>query len=710
MSFEIGKIVDAESIGDQKTHWVTSEPFCLKIKDIVASRTYIASETRMGKSWTTRKIVEDVYGHIPIIIIDPEGEYASLREKYSFVIIGRDVLLEVETAEFMAEWVLRENVSVIIDTSMVKDDKDYIDRFLNQFFFLETTARKPYLLIIEEAEDYAAEKGAPGTFLGITAVLARKGGKRGIGVIYVGHRPAWISKGVLSQCPNKAVGKIESTDFKALEDFARIPHEIVEKLPNLDKGEFCLAGDWVDHPTFVKVGSVKTTHLGASPDTIPSSPKELQSIIEGLKKSLPGIITKAKAVVTPISEIKTKIEDELKTKYEGKIEAILKTADEKAERKYKVKIEELSLQLEKMSRTQALQPTAPITDALEHPIVKTRMLQLDDRSRDLLTLIERTPGLTREELAAKMVSSKDAIANMVKKINMVFQLQVIVNDKGRPLRYKSMLKRLFVTDIGKKEIDELKRFQERNVSLEEELKILRPAAQQSVTWRNEVQRLTARLVEKTNECTSLKAILENMQQKMSTLVTENTAFQKFKEGFVALGVLTSTGIDESKVKAIVDARVKEVAAAGPAIDKSSLEVMVRKEVTEQTALLVTGPSRETVSTSDITVSTSQPKLKIEKEIGPLKLTIKDVRGRLAIAYAEGRLPAKSFKTVDLLRILMSRFGMQEANANLKAALMDFVNWGYLETVQAGKRTDYRVKLSLEEARKKGLIEETEVRV
>jgi hypothetical protein len=697
LSFEIGKVLE------------TNEPFHLKIKDVVASRTYIASETRMGKSYTTRKIVENVYGHVPIIIIDPEGEYSSLREKYSFVIIGKDVPLEVETAEFMAEWVLKENVSVIIDTSMIKDDKEYVDSFLNQFFYRETTSRKPYLIIIEEAEDYAAEKGAPGTFLGITAVLARKGGKRGIGVIYVGHRPAWISKGVLSQCPNKAVGKIESTDFEALEKFARIAPEIVEKLPDLNKGEFCLSGDWVDEPTFIKVGQVKTTHLGASPDTVPSSPKELQAVIEGLRKSLPEVISKAKAAVTPISEIKTKMESEIKSKYDNKIETVLKTADEKAERKYKVKIEELQNEVDKLSRAQSLQPTMPITDALEHPIVKARMLKLDDKSRDLLTLIEHDPGRTREELAAKMITSKDAIANMVNKINSVFQLQVIVDDKGRPLRYKSMLKRLFLTDVGRKEIDELKRLQDRNRTLEEENNNLRPAAQHSTALHSEVQRLTTELAKKTSENTSLQTICTSLKTQTEALIKENDAFKKIKEGFAVLGVMTPTGVDEQKLKAMINTAIANLprgAGTPSQISKEEFESL-KEEVNR-----LNKSSHDTTQGPDgILVSTSQPKLTLEKEIGTLKLTNKDVRGRLAILYAEGLLPSeKSFTMTDLARLSASRFGTQEANVHLKTALIEFVNWGYLITVQAGKRTDYKVKMSPEEAREKGLIHEAEIHV
>jgi len=148
MKFEIGK-----TIGSQ-------EPFELDIANIITGRTFIASITRWGKSWTCRKIVEKCFGYAGIIILDPEGEYSSLREKFSFLIIGKDIPLQLETAEFMAEKMLESKINVIIDTSMVEDDetaKEYINLFLRKFFFLETSLRQPYLVVVEEAEDFCGE-------------------------------------------------------------------------------------------------------------------------------------------------------------------------------------------------------------------------------------------------------------------------------------------------------------------------------------------------------------------------------------------------------------------------------------------------------------------------------------------------------------------------------------------------------------------------
>ena len=50
-------------------------------KRLITERTFICSMTRYGKSYGIRKIVEELFGKTGIIIVDPEGEYASLREK-----------------------------------------------------------------------------------------------------------------------------------------------------------------------------------------------------------------------------------------------------------------------------------------------------------------------------------------------------------------------------------------------------------------------------------------------------------------------------------------------------------------------------------------------------------------------------------------------------------------------------------------------------
>jgi uncharacterized protein YoxC len=579
MKFEIGKTIDSQ------------EPFELDIANIVTGRTFIASITRWGKSWTCRKIVEKCFGYAGIIILDPEGEYSSLREKFSFLIIGKDIPLQLETAEFMAEKMLESKINVIIDTSMVEDDetaKEYINLFLRKFFFLETSLRQPYLVVVEEAEDFCGERGiGTETTLRILINIVKKGGKRGIGALFVAHRPAWVSKGILSQCSDKAIGKIESTDFEALEKYARVPKEVIERLPSLGKGEFCFVGDWIADATFVKVGPVQTTHLGRTPDIIPPSPKELQTVIANLQKSLPEIIERIKPTVVPIDELKAKLKIELEDKYKDRIESVHRTADEKAERKYKAKIDELKEHIEKLSRSEVLQPTSPISDVLEHPIVKTRMLELSDKARDLLTRVEREPGLTREQLAAFLTTSTNSIASTVETVNRVFHATAIIGE-GKPLKYRSMLKRLFITDVAKREIEEIQRLQN----------ALREKSETANTLQPQVIQLRRETSDLSMELRKAKALLEEVQSRLSYTGAEN---EKLKNQIKDLEVTAKAGQAlNTAINQILDHRLKEVQptnAPTNSLQKASIDEQEILELIDKRLATLPTPDPSNISTS-----------------------------------------------------------------------------------------------------------------
>jgi len=579
MKFEIGEEVEKQ------------ERFSLDIADVITGRTFIASITRFGKSWTARKTVEECFGHAGIIIIDPEGEYISLREKYPLLIIGRDIPLQLETAEFMADKILEAKVSVIIDLSTTEEElgKEYVDKLLKRFFFLQTTARTPYLIVVEEAEDFIPEKGiATATCLNIFRNIAKKGGKRGIGIIVIAHRPAWVSKGVLSQCANKAIGRMDwPSDLAVIEEYLRIPRKTIEKLPRLEKGEFFFAGDWVEKPVFVKVGPVKTTHLGYTPNVIPPSPKELQVVIGSLQKALPGIIEKIKPTVVPIDEIKSKLKAELEDKYKDRIQSIQRTAEEKAERKFKTRIDELQEHNEKLSRSQTLQPTSPIANVLDHPIVRTRMLELSDKARDLLTRIEREPGLTREQLAAFLTTSTNSIASTVNTVNRVFHASVIIGE-GKPLKYRSLLKRLFITDVAKREIEELDRLQ---TALREKTEIADTLQPQVIQLRRENSDINV-------ELRKTKAFAEQTQTRLNYA---NTEIEKLGNQIEDLEVTGKAGQALSTaINQILDHRLKGIQPANastPILQKPSIDEQKVNELIEKRLASLPQPDPNNASTS-----------------------------------------------------------------------------------------------------------------
>ncbi len=295
----------------------------LEFKRLVNGRTFISGMTGSGKSWTMRKMCEELFGSVGIIILDPEGEFSSLREKYPFLIIGKDIPLEIESAEYIAEQVLKENISVIIDfsTTDVIDQQRFTSKFIDKFMTLETKLKKSYVIFIEESDEFCPEKGTfKSESLRSIINIAKKGRKRGIGLVFATQRPAFVSKFVISQCQNKIIGRTEWTgDLKVIKNFLQIEDDTIRKISGLQQGNFYFSGNFIKEKGFYKVGKVKTTHSGESPKIIPPTTNELKSIIQKLSKSLPKIKEKISPIIPDVKKIENRLKSNIEKPYKEKI-------------------------------------------------------------------------------------------------------------------------------------------------------------------------------------------------------------------------------------------------------------------------------------------------------------------------------------------------------------------------------------------------------
>jgi len=296
-------------------------------KRLITERTFICSMTRYGKSYCIRKIAEECFGKVGIIIIDPEGEYTSLRERFPFLIVGKDIPLNPDTAEFIAETVLKENLSIIIDSSTADtiDEQEFVRRFIDRFMDLELIKKKSYLFMIEEADEFAPEKGVykSGSLRSVIN-LAKKGAKRGLGLILASQRPAMISKFVLSQCANQIIGHTEwSGDKKVLQQYLRIETKVMDKISETKAGEFYFKGNFIEEPQILKVNEVETTHLGGTPTLSPPTTKELKNIISKLSTSLPKIVEeKLKPSIPDTKVMEKKLRDKIEKEFKSKVDKL----------------------------------------------------------------------------------------------------------------------------------------------------------------------------------------------------------------------------------------------------------------------------------------------------------------------------------------------------------------------------------------------------
>src|SRR6266436_8302518 len=89
----------------------------IDLPTLLDTRLLVQANSGGGKSWLLRRILEQSQGKVQQIVIDLEGEFATLREKYDYVLAGKDgdTPADPKSAALLARKLLELNVSAIID-------------------------------------------------------------------------------------------------------------------------------------------------------------------------------------------------------------------------------------------------------------------------------------------------------------------------------------------------------------------------------------------------------------------------------------------------------------------------------------------------------------------------------------------------------------------------------------------------------------------
>ena len=136
------------------------------------------------------------------------------------------------------------------------------------------------------------------------------------------------------------------------------------------------------------------------------------------------------------------------------------------------------------------------------------------------------------------------------------------------------------------------------------------------------------------------------------------------------------------------------------LDKTRREAEALKKLKEALMEIIEAPKE-----ASITVTQKMPEIHIKIKREPLKLTDRNLHGKIAIIYAEGKLGEGWFSTGDVIKAFTSHAWNRDPR--ISKALDDFTRWGILEKKYAGKKPIYRVKISPEKAKNMGLLIITE---
>jgi GTPase SAR1 family protein len=288
----------------------------IDVGGLLRGRLLIQGGSGSGKSWLLRRLCEEIFGKIQVIVIDPEGEFATLREKFGYVLVGKggETPADPRSAALLAHKLLELKASAVCDLYEMKPfaRHEWVKNFCDALVDAEKNLWHPCVIVIDEAHTFCPEKGA-GESVASEAVigLATRGRKRGYALVLATQRLGKLRKDAASELQNLLIGKtFIDVDRKRAADalgvYGKDTHAFFDEIKMLKRGTFFALGAAIsDERILVEIGGVQTTHPEAGSSKHASEPPPAP---EAIAKMLPQLKDLPKA-----AEEKAKTEAELRT-------------------------------------------------------------------------------------------------------------------------------------------------------------------------------------------------------------------------------------------------------------------------------------------------------------------------------------------------------------------------------------------------------------
>jgi hypothetical protein len=265
---------------------------------LMETRMLIQANSGAGKSHTLRRVLEQTAPHVQQLIIDPDGEFPTLREKFDYIVCaprGADAVANPQTAGALAVALWKSGSSAILDIYELKKHERtlFVRRFLEALVAARREDWHPTLVALDEIHDFCPQTGSAESS-GAVIDLATRGRKRGLCLVGATQRIAKLHKDAAAELLNKAIGRtgLDIDVRRASDELGLPPREALGMLRNLEPGQFFVYGPALTGGSveLTQIGPVATTHpqtgqraLVAPPAPSPKVKAQLAKI-EGLQR------------------------------------------------------------------------------------------------------------------------------------------------------------------------------------------------------------------------------------------------------------------------------------------------------------------------------------------------------------------------------------------------------------------------------------------
>ncbi len=239
--------------------------------DALNQHAAILGKTGSGKTYSAKTIVEHLLSlGRRVCVLDPTGAWYGMKSSadgtkpgFPIIVFGgdhADVPINEHAGHAVGELVATQDVASIIDLSgtTLGERHRFVERFAESVF---RANKRPLHLVIDEADEFAPQSGAPGTerMLGAVDRIVRRGRIKGFRVIMISQRPAVLNKNVLTQANTLIAMRLPATqDRKAIELWIRGQADegqaakVLGSLASLQRGE-----GWIWSPEHSVLDRVK---------------------------------------------------------------------------------------------------------------------------------------------------------------------------------------------------------------------------------------------------------------------------------------------------------------------------------------------------------------------------------------------------------------------------------------------------------------------
>jgi hypothetical protein len=301
--------IGLEEYEDAAGSWkVGKHAIAIDLATLKQTRLLITADSGGGKTFLIKKIIEESFGKLPIHVIDPEGEFAPLRELFDFFLIakGGDTPPVVGLARAQAQKFLEIRASVICDIYDLPPARrhDWVKEYLEGLTEAPKAMRHPCLVIVDEAHLFAPETGKS-VAADAMADIASRGRKRGLILIVATQRLAKMNKDVTSEMLNRLIGPTfedvnRDRAAQVLGILKADRENFFQQIRLLEPGHFFALGRAISKDLIrVKVGAIRSKHGDAAEkyNTTPPPPRgKIAAMLKNLTELPAEELRKAETV------------------------------------------------------------------------------------------------------------------------------------------------------------------------------------------------------------------------------------------------------------------------------------------------------------------------------------------------------------------------------------------------------------------------------